>query len=1247
MKWITATDLKHWADQRESQGLLPELISRLIHASISDFSKFRFPSGDTVYLPGLDGILESHERVYNIEPGLSLWECGTNKDTKSKAESDYKKRVSDSLGYDKKSAVFVFVTLRLWEGAETWAVEKQKVHDWKNVIVLTAVELEDWLSLCPAVALWLAEILHKKALTGAQDVNTFWHKWSVSKTITLQPEILLGGRNKEQEELNELFLKPSIAFVQSMAQEESMAFSVACILKHSNLANLQSRCIVVKNEETLETLLNEYDNLIIIAKVKNKNHSYATEKGHSMIYATSISEVPKAKNQISLPLIDRDKFISSLIASNLEREYAEQLSRETVRNITILKRRLGMDYTTPEWAQPENINELIPAILVGRWTDDKEGDKEIVSSIAGETYDSYSRKLQKWAYHNDSPLVNVGGKWRIFSPYETFLYAANYITSSDFEKYKEAIIKITNDLDPDASEKLSSTSLHFWNNKQGLSGWIKEGLFQSAILISLISESQILHTPLKGNLWIDRMIREILNHSTIEWWFSNRYVLSKIAEASPDSYVEFIRNDINKEESIIKKLFIPKGVDSLFNSGENYIQILQTLKMLLWEEKYLLPISYILAELSSIKNDINSLDKPIISLASTYTIWHPQTYANTENRNQALEALINKYPLQGFEVCARLLDDLDHSISFDTHPMRWRCFGQNRPTIINSDIWLSIDRICNLLITHCNNSEGQICKILKIASQLDLGQKNRIVLFNYVKDNVSNYLKKDEIITVVRRTYNHHKIYHNPKWSLDENELKQWEKLLFTLEPTDPFERYQWMFKKPYLEFLEIGIKRTDYQSGLYKILDIRSKSLLKIYEKYGIRKIYDFANIVGNPYSVGEAYACISKLNDFESILRVVAKCNSDSIIQFSRGFFTRYAIDIGTEQFLLSIDSIKDKYLNIIYLPLISVYPSRVVWSYVDKLPEKIRNQYWENEINRTCRDLTDDLYLIQQFNRVKRYDESLEIIFNHIQNDDLPTALILNTIIELSSNLKVGFLSDELVDIIYVLDKRVDVDVEKLIKIEFFFFNWLKNQAKTDNLKLLDEIMSNPESMMDLLNMLYFSSDTEECKSEFNDSNRFCFEVAYKILSKTRRIPFVNQDNKIDEAGLNGYIDELRTLGIKDDKIEKVDCTIGELLANYPEIDDYPPKPICEIIEKLNNSNLNNGFRNRIFNKLGMTSRSIFEGGTIEKSNSHRFKKIADSKRFSYPVVAEIFDKLSLEYGEDANSQDESAMIQQMDY
>ena len=67
MKWITSTDLKHWADTREAQSLLPELLLRLIRATSTDVNAYRFPCGDAIHLTGWDGVLDSNERIYNIE----------------------------------------------------------------------------------------------------------------------------------------------------------------------------------------------------------------------------------------------------------------------------------------------------------------------------------------------------------------------------------------------------------------------------------------------------------------------------------------------------------------------------------------------------------------------------------------------------------------------------------------------------------------------------------------------------------------------------------------------------------------------------------------------------------------------------------------------------------------------------------------------------------------------------------------------------------------------------------------------------------------------------------------------------------------------------------------------------------------------------------------------------------------------------------------------------------------------------
>ena len=47
MKLITALDLQRWADTKESEGLMPELIRRLIHSSLNDIMRLSMPSGDS------------------------------------------------------------------------------------------------------------------------------------------------------------------------------------------------------------------------------------------------------------------------------------------------------------------------------------------------------------------------------------------------------------------------------------------------------------------------------------------------------------------------------------------------------------------------------------------------------------------------------------------------------------------------------------------------------------------------------------------------------------------------------------------------------------------------------------------------------------------------------------------------------------------------------------------------------------------------------------------------------------------------------------------------------------------------------------------------------------------------------------------------------------------------------------------------------------------------------------------------
>lgn len=93
--FITSSDIKKWTEtnKRRAEELLPTLISKLIHASCKP-KHLHFPCGDSVSMSGFDGTLEVEEGNEFIPSGKSVWEFGTNSNIKTKADSDYQKRIT-------------------------------------------------------------------------------------------------------------------------------------------------------------------------------------------------------------------------------------------------------------------------------------------------------------------------------------------------------------------------------------------------------------------------------------------------------------------------------------------------------------------------------------------------------------------------------------------------------------------------------------------------------------------------------------------------------------------------------------------------------------------------------------------------------------------------------------------------------------------------------------------------------------------------------------------------------------------------------------------------------------------------------------------------------------------------------------------------------------------------------------------------------------------------------------------------
>ena len=169
---ITEDQLDNWvrANAEQAQGLVVELVWRLVAASCPKPLDRHFPLGDSIGQHGPDGVLEVALGFDPFVPeGHSIWEIGTSLRAGDKATADYNQRTKDTPEHVRRESTFVFVTplsgRRDWEhtwkkdAQASWLVDRRARGDWKDVRVIDGTKLIDWLHQFLAVELWLAQVI--------------------------------------------------------------------------------------------------------------------------------------------------------------------------------------------------------------------------------------------------------------------------------------------------------------------------------------------------------------------------------------------------------------------------------------------------------------------------------------------------------------------------------------------------------------------------------------------------------------------------------------------------------------------------------------------------------------------------------------------------------------------------------------------------------------------------------------------------------------------------------------------------------------------------------------------------------------------------------------------------------------------------------------------------------------------------------------------------------------------------------
>ncbi|WP_346861168.1 hypothetical protein [uncultured Draconibacterium sp.] len=1260
MKWIDAYDLdKIWAGRRDCQETLPLLIRKLIRATTNSIQSIKFPSGESVLFGGWDGILEVTEETEYFPSGTSLWEFGANKDPKTKADSDYAKRTSNPLGYKPSESTFIFVTPRLWQNGEEWANKKKEEGNWKDIKVINSEILEEWIEIAPVVGAWLSMNIGTFPKGGLQPTDDFWEQWSAGAKFQLNSDILLGGREKEQEIIIKRIKQPAIIPVQGISREESLAFIISCFQNnYESEEDFFSRSIIIDNVEVFRELSVLNKPLILIPRFEDGGViNRAVQRGHTILVPLGADSSGSWGDKIILPQIERDSFVAALVKTGMTKEFAERYSKESTRNITILRRQLEFERTAPVWSLPENVSDIVPALIVGRWDENYENDKRIIAQIADDSYENYSKKITRWLHSDDSPIVKIGSTWRLTSPFDTWTYASKYLTRNEFESLYKSTIEILTELNP--ALELEPEERHLasiYGKKREFSSWIREGVVQSLILTSIFGDKLKFDLPIKAELWVDGIVTELLNSNSSVMWKSLDRLLPLIAEASPSSFLSSVEKYLSQDNSPIISLF---EEDPGFLASHSYhTGLLWALESLAWFPNYLSRSSLILSKLAAVDPGGNLSNRPINSIAEIFKPWHYQTLASFNERIQVLKLISKKEPDIAWLILTRMLPNSTRDTASPTHQVRWRMFDYETEVIASyNEVYETHSCVIDILLSIFDYTEVKLATLIKESVTLSIDDRNKVLDF---VENAIPGLNHDENLAwhSVREILNHNRSHPNTNWALPENLLSPYVKIHETLTPEDTVEKHIWMFNDYYPQFPEgYNYDKITDEEHEKNILDKRIRAVGDIIQEYGLGKIIELSSLVKEPDTLGDSLGYV--INEEEEIIVLCKQlANVGENLRFLQSFIFRKSILNGYDWILNlfhKLEKLEFKNQSLANL-LVSLNPTKVLWDFIESTNSEIKSVFWKSvfpNFNRMSPEEKE--FGFERLIEHKRYNSAVNLSARYVK--ELSSNLILS-ILEHAGKEKSeeqvrldGYRINRLFE---ELDKRVDIDSNMFIQLEWLYLPILASYGnRRKPKKLHGELSQNPEFFIDVLKWTYRPDDesiVEELKGGLTDEQKLNRALqASDLLNSWASIPGMTENGEIDSGFLSGWAEKVRELAKINGRLEVADMHIGKILAQYPEepVKVWPPDIICEIIETVNTDSIKSNFSTAVFNKRSFSSRSPFAGGEIERNKADYFKGLATAHQNKFPVVTGIFEKLAKGYEEDAKRMDEHAERNKLDY
>jgi hypothetical protein len=1253
MKWIDAGDIKNWVigKQRHCQATLPELVRRLILAhTAGNIDEFNFPSGDSVSTSGWDGRLKTSVVSPFFPRGASGWEIGTDKSAHAKAEADYIKRTADPMGFTVADTTFVFVTPRLWPGRIKWQGEKRETGTWKDVRVINADILEQWLESAPAVALWLARQIDKVISDDIRDLEAVWEEWSVGTNPTMTPALVIGGRTRDLEVIQKWIAdKPSILEVQADDPDEALALLYASIstLPETEKRQALARCVVVQHISELRQLTQAFQNYPLIIAGSGeciRAAPAAVAKGHH-IFISMDSTVIGIRDILRLSRPQRGEVEKILRESGLSDTQAQQIARDSGRSIPVLRRHLFQSraVSAPQWATAESAKKLLGVLFANAWDENAEGDRQVVGTLSGMSYDIFVRELTPFLSMEDSPIRKVGNVWILKSPLDAWFLLAPHVTQNHLRLFAQSLLAVLTKTDPKyelEAEKRWAAAMYGKSNPY--SEWLRTGLVESLVLLAVFGNRSA--NVASTQAFADSVVREILiTADKWEAWASIKDATALLAEAAPSSFMDAIEKWVAENPTVFRDLM--KDDPGIFSECR-HSGLLWALEGIAWSPEYLTRATNILLELASIDPGDRWANRPINSLADIFLPGFPQTHAKPKDRLEALESLIDKNPRIVWRFTQKYFGD--GSIS-ESHRFRWRDTGGTRRGLDQEknreyqEYQIGLSPILRDLACKRENLVDSVDGFIRFPVDM---RKKLLATLEAMNPNDLSKEERDLLLQAVRAALN---------WinSYGENDqlahVPTLNRILKIFAPADVLERVGWLLSTPWPRLPEGQPK--DYKAIETTIEKAQKDAAREVLNNASIARIIEFAATIQYQGVLGHSLARAVRDKTEDSALLDAFSVHATDMPMLLR-WYSRGRVEVNGHGWIAAqIESMKARgnySAEACALLYFGLPEGSDTWSVVNAHGKDVETAYWRQASGRSQTDKVKDAPIaVEKLLDAMRPEAALEIAG---ESGVSVSSILLQRLLQELLTLEEKKFRDGAMDLYYLghvfnqLYERNEFSIEEIAKLEWPFaalFEELKRYTSTP--MALHRILKKDPQFFSLLISFIYKRDDHTADPTLVDITDEMAErrahVAYQVLRSWRMMPGIEDDGTLDEKELTDWVEAARRQCAETKHVRGCDRQIGSVLARAPSDNDgiWPHVAVRNLIEHLNNEMIDRHIQNEIYNSRGVVSRGPDDGGKRERELADKYEKMSDALKNKWPRTSAILRGIADSYRYQAKRED----------